>query len=468
MVRPTVEGSGTVAQPQQTQPQPSRLQVSAQINYAVATGQISPAEAESLHRIMSGTASVTDYATLSSLRAIEIEAAKPTFLPSVTPGRDVLGTKGVQRVYTTDPIGNWTRSIYETWFVPIPPGDIKTAERIYKQRAEQAEVAGIGLALSAPFLSYAVEKYGPKVTGKLSEIYRFSHVAKGVTKAESFVQRRIPFWKFYEPFKKEIARGEFGIPSFERFGIPELKAERVAWESMRTPRMGGVMISRGFGGAASKDSFSYLMKGIGGWVTREATFTPLISQTVLTRTGIQPYRPSKPFLSTELLTRQELFGMPEWTSRSLALGLAGLFRFPTKMITVPSFKKTVWTSPRLFQTPSRRQVPGKKESLIQPVRLSEVQTPIQTQIQQQRQEQVQSVRQILKQVQTPFGPSIPKMSFRPYFPQIPRGSTGSSGGRGSRGLFGQWFKKRQAIKTPQQMLETFFGTPKRARKRRKK
>lgn len=417
---------------------------------------------------------------------------------------DIRGTQGIPRNLGgptfQEQVGAWSRSISETWVGPSTAEDVlrdvflfwqprteerrarekayweskspKETERIYRQRAQQGEVAVIGAALIAPVAFYAAEKVGPQI----KEYLRFSSPAKVLHKVDLAIKEKVPFWKIYEPFKKGVAPGEVGGKLIERFGLTELEASAFEFEMMQQPRMGSVYIAqvRALSEETEKP-FSYLMKGIMGWVTREATFTPLVSQTVLTRMGIQPYSPTKPFLTTENLA-EEIIGSG-WKGQSLLTGVAGALGFPFRQtLTKPSTFQPIIQTPRLLQPQTQRAIERQRQSFIQPFRLSQVQTPSQVVDQVPKQRQVltpsqaiiQVQKQVQKQMQALISPTptstIPKNIFAPFF-RLPSGGEGGKGG--TKGLFGKWFRKSQQIKTPQQMLQTFFGTPtKRKRKAR--
>lgn len=108
-----------------------------------------------------------------------------------------------------------------------------------------------------------------------------------------------------------------------------------------------------------------------------------------------------------------------------------------------------------------RQIP----SIAQMLRTLTQTQVTQTQALEQNQalKQVQSVAQALAQIQ----PLKLLQQQKTTFPQFPRLGGDERGAGGRKSLFGKWFRKQQLIKTPRQMLQTFFGTPKKPKKIKK-
>ena len=128
--------------------------------------------------------------------------------------------------------------------------------------------------------------------------------------------------------------------------------------------------------------------------------------------------------------------------------------------------------PTLRLEPVRLSEQKKREKVISIPFLMEAQVVQQSQKQSVKQIQKQVVKQIQKQVTeqiTITTPTFFKEKAIPKqfkFPPIPFLIPKGKGKRKKLGLFGAWFKREHKIKTPEEMVETFF--PKRKRRKVKK
>lgn len=303
-----------------------------------------------------------------------------------------------------------------------------------------------------------------------------------------------------------VARGEITLPQLTgEISLQKLQVSQAAWEMTRSPRMGGVWL-RNLGLAPSKTTvLPHLISRAGaisiGYL-REFSFVeepmwkrgllPYVTQTQVTRMGILPYIP-------QAITTTGKHGINYLAIGFAITALAKVKRGPYVMrvgtmlkplpslIVQPEFKKKerqivspkVWwpglalTREKFRAFTIERPKPKEREKIVPIFKLPtppiQARAHIQKHLVWQRPEQIQPTPQIPTQIPsipmpTPTIPTIPTPPIPPY--RLPHGGQGVS--RGRRGLFGAWFKRTHQIKTAEQMMQTFTGSRRKTRKRKKK
>lgn len=146
------------------------------------------------------------------------------------------------------------------------------------------------------------------------------------------------------------------------------------------------------------------------------------------------FQPSKSYL-------KEFLAVSFGATQILKTGKKTISVPKPKTITIPKIKDTQIS--RIFQTPA-------KTSKVAPF---EVPVTKIKQTQKALQKTIQNYNKKIQTTTTTF--KIPKFPFE------------AKPKRKERGLFGEWFKREHKIKTPEQMMKTYLGTPKgRGRKKR--
>jgi hypothetical protein len=358
--------------------------------------------------------------------------------------------------------------------VAVYLGGAKIPEEL-TARVEQVHIAEKEMVIQAGISAFAFFVLPPLASKAWSALPQAvtTPIEKGLHGAKLWVQAKVPFWKLTQPFSTHLARGEMAIPTFERYGLAELEAESVAWGAMQTPRMGGVMLAREVGGEASKSGFQILVRDVlKGWIVKEATFTPLVSQSQVTRMGIQPYIPKGSTIgvglsefwkgaisvgATMLMQPQKLIPKafqlekPQQLKREVPIAIPKVFE-PTL-----TFEREKFRPQQFFET-----LPKQKERAIPLLLPSLIPTviPKQEPFLTPKQTPFQIPKQAPRQIPRLWLPTPPKPGQTP-FPFIPPRVRLPSYGLpsfGGRGYTGKWFQKKHPIRTPESAAK-LFGLP---------
>lgn len=310
------------------------------------------------------------------------------------------------------------------------------------------------------------------------EAVRFSKIAKTLTSAEQTIRTSLPSWKgssldvwlikhsaWYEKQAlKQLSMGEVASKMApERWSLPELKADILSMELANFPRSQLVYIAQApkTSGKALPTLFirgsqyAWIYPKSTSMIIREATFTPFVSQTQVTRMGVHPYMPP---------IARGIIG--EESSMLLGSAVSTLVKLkqPERLMPKTTFIETFEREreklrPQTLLTPLPKQ--KEREYVIPTVkpRVSPVAIPQVMQIQTPKQETRTAMLSVAA-MSTPTRSSFQRNDYLGF----PKGSTPSMFGRGSSLTRGSWYFKRHPLPTPREVLGYGF---KPQRKRRK-
>lgn len=314
------------------------------------------------------------------------------------------------------------------------------------------------------------------------EAIRFSRIAKILQSADQSVKAALPSWKgsrldvwliensewYRKHALKQLSLGEVASKlAPERWSLKEIEADILSTELAKFPRTQLVYIAQvpKLSGKALPtlfvrgSQFAWIWPKSTSMILREATFTPFVSQTQVTRMGIHPFVP------------KAAYSFSKEFSKSMALGVVA----PTLLKAIqlkpePILRKTIsYEEERQKLLPQRllrfETKTKQKEALAVIPKITPKQTPLTSTITKLIQAQNQAMRQITLQAQRTAMPHIAKTVFTPF--RWPTGGGFSSRSGGGKSLLGKWYRKEQLIKTPKQMLRTFFGTPRKPRRKQR-
>lgn len=438
---------------------------------------------------------------------------------------DIRGTSGIPRGQGPtfqEQASAWSRSVYETWVGPSTLEDVfrdiflfwmpRTPERrarekayweskskeetarIYRQRAEQGEVAVVAAALITPVAVYGVQKYGPSLYNKLNKWATEKlpePILRPYWKAKYWFQAQISETKqaWEEAFPRLFPKQPEKYPSVMEYGqygyepkgipIPQPKPEPTGFTITWTRGQQITPMTRTLEHLLTKG------KPLGGLSSKQLLQTEQLTKETIPSLPLVEFEPLFPpgtYRGGFFRAFEGLAATFPSANFGLALGgFVGLFT-PQRL----GKKQTQTLIPGQLQRQVQRQRERERETLIQRKELLmfpktlqvQVQTPLLSQSQAQVQKQIQKQIQKQAQIQTPalmlrqaqaliYGtPSrqIAKHGY-PALPKITLGA-GPSYGMG-KDLFGRWFRRQHPIKTPEQVAQLFGLSVKRRKGKRR-
>ena len=333
------------------------------------------------------------------------------------------------------------------------------------------------------------------------EAVRFSKAAQILQKASLEVKGALPQWtgsrvemwlvRNIPPYtkyaSKQLSYAEFGAMLPERIGMKSLRIEELVFNLANYPRgqivyISKIPIEKGLTKSlphlfyrAGKLSVGYLGKPF-SFVQREATFTPLVSQTQLTRMGVHPYMPRTISTFTKTTTRlgTQLIPLittallhpttPKRQERLIVMSHPAAVTYELEKLKVPQFLQTQQMKQRETLVPLLKPI----ISLKPLTQLMPKQALIPRTLQREKQTLIPSSIVLPKQVQTPKLGTIPKMGMptpQRYKPLtvplvgLPWMTLGGGGGGGTQNLWGKWFKRQHRIKTPKEVAQALGFMP---------